>query len=111
VRLHLPAVPLKIPPIAEACTRAKPALEHADCPARPVVRRRFEEGPVPPVELSRDVEESSLRLPRLAVPYAIGRPLLLWHRAVDLMPRSSLHTLFLRNDARRSLLDAWSLQR
>ncbi|KAH9953394.1 hypothetical protein BC827DRAFT_135115 [Russula dissimulans] len=109
VGLHLPAVPLKTPPNFEACARAETAFEHADRPACPVARCRFEESSVPLAESSRDVEESALRLPRLAVLHVIDYLCLLRHRAVDLVPRSGLHTpfnpwqLFLHNDTHRSV--------
>jgi len=102
----------------EMRTGAEPALEHADRAACPVIRCRFEESPVPPVESWRDVEESPLPIPRPAFLRVVGRLFLLWHCVVNLVPHGSLYTplnprqLFLRDRTRQSLLlDAWSLQR
>src|SRR5712671_621839 len=63
VRLRGLAVALEDLEVPESRVWAEPALDVADGPACPVVRSRFQEGPLPRVEALRDVENStSLRL-------------------------------------------------
>jgi len=117
VRLRGLAVALEDLEVPEPRVWAEPALDDADGPACPVVRSRFQEGPLPRVEALRDVENStSLRLLQLAGFHVGNRLVLLRHRAADVVLYRSLHTplnprlLSLHNRPRRRLLDTWSLQ-
>jgi len=78
VRLREVAVALIVLPVCECGIGAKPALERVDSPARPVIRRRPKEVPMPLAEFPRDFEAPVLPLPVLRAEYSV---LLLHHAA------------------------------
>src|SRR5216683_1614016 len=109
VRLREVAVALIVFPVCECGIGAKPALQHVDRPARPVVRRRPKEVPMPLAESPCDFEAAVLPLPVFRAEYTVlslhhaARIVLCQFRFAPLDPRP----LSLRSVSHQPL-DTWS---